>query len=496
MSESFALSAASLPRIAGRAIDGVAVELPRYERKLDKRICHIGIGRFHRAHQAHYLHKLLQQGDAAGWGLCGIGLRAPDREVQAQLAAQDGLYSLWEMDGAQRRAHVIGSLMQEVDASADSAQAIAVMADPATRIISLTVTEKGYCLGADGELDASHADIVHDLAGPAHYRSAPGLIAAALAARRKAGHGGVTLMSCDNLIENGHALKRSVLDYARRADAALAQWIEANASFPCSMVDRITPVDNPPLRAAFCCDWGVQDVALVQCEPWLQWIIEDHFVAGRPAFEKAGAVISDRVPRYEDMKVGMLNGGHSALSHLGLLEGHSLVHKALDDATIRGWLSTYMREVAGTLEPLPGIDYADYEASLIRRFRNPAIEDRLTRLAQDTSSKYVQALLPPLLRRLQLGMPVNGIAMAIALWIAYLDRLCKNDAMRAEYLDARKDELIALAAAAVAGADAGAFLAAAIPLAGAQAEAFRSAVNAQLRGIAAKGAAAQVRTLL
>jgi mannitol 2-dehydrogenase len=456
-----ALNNANLSAIAATTFDGLAVDVPRYERRISQRICHIGVGGFHRAHQAHYLHRLLQQGLGDGWGICGIALRAADRPLFEALQHQDLLYSLWEVDAQSRRVSVIGSLMACVDASADSALAVNVLADAATKIVSLTITEAGYCLDASGELDATHADIASDIASFAsngQLRSAQGVIVKALALRRDAGLAGFTLMSCDNLIENGHRLRHSMLGFARHVDAALAQWIESHVSFPSSMVDRITPVADRPRNEQLCSEWGVADRALVLCEPWQQWILEDAFVAGRPAFEQAGVVLTAQVKLFEDMKVGLLNGGHSALSHVGLLSGHSKVHEALAQPLIAGWLCLYMREIAATLTPVPGIGFDGYEASLLQRFLNPAIEDRLQRLAQDSSSKFLQVLRPPLMKRLARGESFDAIAATLALWMLYLDGLSRDAAARDAYLDAAKDQLISLAVAAVASGNAGAFL--------------------------------------
>lgn len=490
------LNAANLPKIAQRALKYSAVDVPSYPRQLQQRICHIGIGRFHRAHQANYLHRLLQQGLADGWGLCAVGIRAADQPVLQTLQAQDGLYSLWEVDGAERKVSVIGSIMQWVDASDNAQVGIDVMADAATKIVSLTITESGYCLDSQGQLDLKHPDISHDLAQPAKPRSAAGLIVRALALRRERGQAGFTLMSCDNLIENGHQLRRTVLGFAQHSDPALAQWIEAQVSFPCSMVDRITPAPNAQMQDEFCTEWRVRDDALVMCEPWQQWILEDHFIAGRPAFEQVGVVMSSQVKAYENMKVGLLNGGHSALSHVALLCGHVLVHKALEDSTIHQWLAAYMKEVATTLPPLPGVDFAEYQASLIRRFLNPAVEDRLTRLAQDTSAKFQQTLLPPLIQRLRNVKPTPCLTAAVAFWLVYLDRLRTDATANAAYQDARKDWLIAQAASAVQASDATEFLASTLVLSSELTGAFSAGVNTHLRGLRTAGVKAHVNTLI
>lgn len=485
----------NLSRLRGCRVDAHPVELPVYERRLRKRICHIGVGAFHRAHQAVYLHRLLQQGEGDGWGLCGIGLRAADRAMHEALQQQDGLYSLWELEGSARQVTVVGSIMDHIDASDDSSAAIALMADPATHIVSLTVTEAGYCLDG-GVLDMTHPDIVHDLADPGRPRSAPGLLLAALAARHASGTGAFTAMSCDNLVANGDRLRSAVLGLAQYQDPALAQWIEAEVGFPCSMVDRITPATDAALRVRLCEDWGVDDRIPVICEPWRQWIIEDRFVAGRPAFERAGAVFSGQVTHYEEMKVGLLNGGHSAISHLGLLLGYRFVHDALADPLIQRWHAGYMREVAATLQPLPAVDLTAYQASLARRFANAAIEDRLLRLAMDSSAKFPQVLLPPLLRRLECGMSVDYLATAIALWIVYLDALACDDAARAAYADRDREGLIALAGAAVADGNVGAFLDARLPVPGLHGARFSEIVQQQIVSLRRHGPGAHVQAVV
>ncbi|HSW11261.1 MAG TPA: mannitol dehydrogenase family protein [Solimonas sp.] len=495
MNAAIPLRPASLGRVADTTVDGAAIELPRYPRGLQRRICHIGVGGFHRAHQALVLHRLLQQGRGEGWGICGIGLRESDRAIHQALRAQDGLYSLWEVEGDTRRVTVVGSIMDHVDASADSAAAIAMMSDNITSIVSLTVTEAGYCLDGKGALDAEHPDIVHDLAHPARPRSAPGLIVAALAARRALGRGAFTLMSCDNLIENGQRLRSAVLGLAQLHDPALAAWIADSASFPCSMVDRITPAADPVRNQRLCRDWGVQDQALVMCEPWLQWVMEDHFVAGRPAFEEAGVVFSDQVRRYEEMKVGLLNGGHSALAQLGLLRGYQRVHDALADPLIRRWHAGYMQEVAAVLPPLAGMDFAAYQASLTQRFLNAALDDRLLRLAMDSSAKFPQVLLPPLLRRLDAALPVTHLATAIALWITYLAGLEHDAAGRQAYVDRDRDGLIAMAVATQTQDSAAAFLAVTLPLPASHAVHFGTAVDAQLRSLRRVGLAGHLQAL-
>ncbi|NKF22991.1 mannitol dehydrogenase family protein [Solimonas marina] len=469
--------AAQAPSLAPDA----ATDMPSYARQIRHRICHIGVGAFHRAHQAVYLHRLREAGLAEGWGICGIGLRAADRPVLDVLRRQNGLYSVWELEGDTRHGSVIGSLMSLIDASADPLAAIDCIADPDTAIVSLTVTEAGYCLGADGRLHRQHPDIEHDLRFPSRPRSAPGLMVRALAKRRALAHGGLTALSCDNLIANGKRLRDAVLDFAAEVDPALATWIEREVSFPCSMVDRITPALSNERRATLAARWGIRDEALLICEPWRQWVIEDHFVAGRPPFERAGAMLSEQVAVFEAMKVGLLNGSHSALSHIGLMLGYEQVHAALGDERIRDWLHGYMGEVAAVLSVPDGVDLGDYRQSLLRRFANAAIEDRLARLAQDTSSKFQQTLLPPLLRCLQNQWPSAHLSLAVALWIFYLARLAGDRTRQHEYLDRDVDALMASASAALIGGDSADFLQAYLPVDASMQTAFHRAVSTFLR---------------
>lgn len=487
MTEPLPLNAATLARLATAGI-----EVPRYARgaqTIRQRICHLGPGRFHRAHQAEFLHRLLQAGDAQGWGICAISLRAADRAALHELAVQDGLYSLWQVDGRERKVQVVGSIMEVLDASDDARGALERLADAATRIISLTITEAGYCLRPDGHLDVAHADIVHDLAHADAPRSAPGLIVHALALRRARGTGGCTLLSCDNLLANGQQLRRAVLGFAQRIDPTLARWIEAQVSFPCSMVDRITPLPDAAALQAAQAAWPVRDATPLLCEPWLQWVIEDQFVAGRPPFERAGAVFTHEVEAYERIKVGLLNGGHSALSHAALMLGYTQVHDALADARLRRWLFAYMGDVMPSLPHVAGLSLDDYRASLLQRFANPAIEDRLLRLAQDTSTKFQQTLLAPLSHCLAQGAPCAHLSAALALWIVYLDSLSRDARACAQYDDVNKDALIAQAAQAVAHGDAGDFIATRFALAPAAAQRLLMQVNAQLHDLRAQGVA-------
>ncbi len=487
MTEGLRLSGQSLATLPACTTSGIAVELPRYARQLTQRICHIGIGRFHRAHQAHYLHRLLQRDLADGWGLCAIGLRAEDRRTLQALRDQDGLYSLWQADGRRQQATIIGAIMEFVDASSEADAALQILSSTDTRIISLTITEAGYCLDARHVLNLQHVDIVHDLAHPSSPRSAPGLLVRALALRRELGSGGVTLMSCDNLVANGQRLRGAVLAFADQIDPGLASWIARHVTFPSSMVDRITPAGDQRREDQLRTDWGVDDAALVRCEAWQQWILEDRFASGRPAFEQVGVVMSDQVHAYEQLKVGLLNGGHSAISHLGLMLGHHKVHEALADPLTRHWLAAYMRSVAPALTPIGGVDVDAYCRDLIERFANADIDDRLARLAQDTSIKFRQVLLPPLLHCLQHRRPTECLSLGLALWLLFLSRLHDDSAARDAYLDTGKAGLIAQARTAVQRAQSAGFLTGTLALPLSEARPIHAEVDRHLHELQHRG---------
>lgn len=470
--ESLAQIAAAQPQIA----------IPDYPRNYQKRICHIGVGGFHRAHQARYLDLLLRQGESDGWGICGVSLLPSDAALLKAMQEQDLLYSLWEMSGQSHRTAVIGSIMEFLDASQSSAIAIDALTDECTRIVSLTITEKGYCLNKEGQLDLSHPAIVTDLNHRHSPKSAIGIIVAALQCRHREGKMPFTVMSCDNLMENGNRARAVIVEYAKQIDPELAHWINENVSFPLSMVDRITPGPNPAVSAQLCESVGIEDRALLVCEDWLQWVIEDQFNAGRPAFEKAGAEITDNIHLYEAMKVGLLNGSHLAMCHLGILLGHERVDQAASDPGIQKLLTGFMRSVEDTLEPLPGVCYRDYSKSLLTRFQNTAIKDALTRIAEDTSAKLKQCFLPTLKIRLARGLSIDSQVTVMALWIHYLHWLGSNP--QAEYKDPEKDRLVSLADNAIKNNDCRELLAFALELEGASLNQVTEAVNESIVEIA------------
>lgn len=407
------------------ALPGEVVR-PDYDRAaVATGIVHLGIGAFHRAHMADYVDHILAAGDYR-WGITGVSLRSAD--VRNQLAPQDGLYTLVVRDGDGDQRRVIGAVRDVLVAHDDPAAVIAAMAAADVRIISLTVTEKGYCHDpATGALNPEHPDIVHDLARPQAPRSTIGYLVAGLAARRDAGTGGVTLLSCDNLPHNGAVLARVVADLAQRLDPTLAEWIAAHVRFPATMIDRIVPATTDADRDALAACIGLRDEGMVKAEPFTQWVIEDDFVAGRPAFENVGAQMVADVRPYELAKLRMLNGSHSTIAYLGLTEGFEFVYQAIADPGIRATVAQLMAEAAATLPPIPDFDPARYGCDLIDRFTNPALAHRLVQIAMDGSQKLPQRLIQTVVENHAVGRSAPAAARGIAAWMGHLSGPHVND---------------------------------------------------------------------
>ncbi|HSU05775.1 MAG TPA: mannitol dehydrogenase family protein, partial [Acetobacteraceae bacterium] len=352
-----------------------AVDVPRYalaQRRAG--IVHLGLGGFHRAHMARYTHALMQQDAAAlGWAIAGAGLLPADRRMADSLNPQDGLYTLVERSGTNESVSVIGSIASVIFAGDSSTALIDAIARPEIRIVSLTVTENGYCLNpATRLLDPDNALIRADLATPEAPRSAIGIIVESYRRRMQMRQAPFTALTCDNIQHNGNVLRGAVLALARLRDPALAEWIEANAAFPNTMVDRITPVTAPEDIAYLRRTYGIDDRWPVFCEDFTQWVIEDRFIAGRPAWEKVGAQFVPDVTPYEMMKLRLLNGSHLAVAALGRLAGYTYIHEAMADDLLRRLMAALMdRETGPTLPPVPGIDLAQYQTTLITRFANP-----------------------------------------------------------------------------------------------------------------------------
>jgi len=412
------LSNASLKKLP----NGISV--PTYDRSaITPGIVHIGLGNFHRAHQAWYLHRLMQQGKVMDWGIIGAGVRAGDAAQRARLAAQDYLTTLIELDPAGRSAEVTGAMIGFVPVEEDNAALIAQMADPAIRIVALTVTEGGYYIDpVTKAFDAGHPDMVHDAAHPDRPRTAFGAMVAALKQRRAAGIGPFTGLSCDNLQGNGAILRQTLVTLARLSDAALADWIDAHCTFPNSMVDCIVPATGPK-ELEMVKTFGIEDAAPVTHENYRQWVIEDDFCAGRPDWDRAGATFTDDVHVFEAMKIRILNGGHQLIADAGEVLSVEFIAQCMAHPLI----GDYFRKVAGTeialqVDPVPGMTPLEYVELVDRRFSNPEIVDTVRRVAFDGSSRQTGFILPTLRDALAKGDPVEGLALSQAIWA----RMCEG----------------------------------------------------------------------
>jgi mannitol 2-dehydrogenase len=438
-----------VPRLRAAALGELpaAVATPGYDRgRVRVGIVHLGVGGFHRSHQAAYLDRLMDRGEALDWGICGVGVLPADRRMRDVLTRQDHLWTLLvrHPDGAVG-ARVIGSMVEYLLAPDDPGAVIERMTDPAVRIVSMTVTEGGYNVTADGGFDAGNPDIVADLGAPGAPRTVFGLVTEALRRRRDRGIAPFTVLSCDNVPGNGDVARRSFAAFAALRDPALGAWVAREVCFPNSMVDRITPATTDEDRAELAARFGVEDEWPVVCEPFTQWVLEDAFGTGRPPLEDAGVQMTDDVVPYELMKLRLLNAGHQVLGHLGRLAGFTYVHDACRDPLFREVLLGYLREEgAPTLRPVPGIDLEQYEADLVERFASPAVRDTLDRLRTDASDRIPKFLLPVLRANLASG---GEIRRSVAVLAAWARSFCGTDdtGRPIEIVDARRDALAAAA---------------------------------------------------
>ncbi len=407
------LSNASLDRVPG------LVRRPAYDRTaVTPGIVHLGIGAFHRAHQAIVIDDLLGTGPK-NWGIVGASLRSPD--TRDALAPQDSLYTVAVRSGAGTAHRVVGSILETVVAPENSDRLIARLADPATRIVSLTITEKGYChIPQTGELDEAHPDIVHDSKNPDAPRSAAGFIVAALARRKAAGAAPFTVLSCDNLPANGATTAKILNRFAALRAPELGRWVAGEVAYPSTMVDRIVPATTDADRAAVAKALGLTDAWPVVTEPFTQWVIEDRFPAGRPDFAAAGVQLVADVAPFEHMKLRLLNAAHSALAYLGYLAGYETIAATMADAHFAALARKLMDDAATTLAMPEGTDLGAYIASLIDRFSNPALHHRTWQIAMDGSQKLPQRLLGTMRDRLARGLPIDTHALAVAGWIRYV----------------------------------------------------------------------------
>jgi mannitol 2-dehydrogenase len=425
-----------------------SVWTPRYDRSAVRTgIVHLGVGGFHRSHQAVYVDRLLEAGQGQDWGICGVGVLPSDRRMQEVMAAQDCLYTVVvkHPDGY-LDARVVGSVVEYLLAPDDPEAVVEKMAAPGTRIVSLTVTEGGYNTSPDtGEFDATAPDVVADLQPGAPPRTSFGLVTEALVRRRERGLAPFAVLSCDNMPGNGHLARAAFTAFAGLRDPALGEWVAAEVPFPSSMVDRITPVTTDADRAQLTARTGVEDAWPVICEPWTQWVLEDRFPAGRPPLEDVGVQLVADVAPYELMKLRLLNAGHQVLGHLGRLAGHEYVHDACQDPLFREFLLGYLDdEATPTLSPVPGIDLRRYKADLVGRFANPAVRDTLARICENASDRIPQFLLPVLRADLAAGRDVRRCVAVLAGWARTAEGT--DDRGRpVPFVDPRREALLARA---------------------------------------------------
>lgn len=411
--------------LAREAASTTDLQVPSYDRsQVTPGIIHFGVGGFHRAHQAMYLDRLMNDGKALDWGIRGVGVLPGDARMRDVMAAQDGLYTLMlkHPDGSVE-GRVIGSILDFLFAPDDPQAVIDALADPAIRIVSLTVTEGGYNIDhVTGAFNVDNPDIQADAQDGSTPTTVFGFIVAGLRARRERGIAPFTVMSCDNIQGNGDVARSAIVTFANLVDEDLGTWISENVAFPNSMVDRITPVTTDDDRAKITDVFGVEDQWPVVCEPFVQWVLEDCFPAGRPPYDEVGVQVVDDVEPYELMKLRLLNASHQALTYFGYLSGYRYAHEVAQDPVFVEYLLSYMtNEGTPTLHDLPGVDLEDYRNTLIERFANPEVRDTLARLCMESSDRIPKWLLPVVRENLAADRPILRSAGVVASWARYAE---------------------------------------------------------------------------
>jgi mannitol 2-dehydrogenase len=424
---------------------GSRMPVPKYTRGADKSgIVHIGVGGFHRAHLAYYLHQLKTDGAASEWGICGIGLREADTKLHDIFKKQDHLYTLIvkHPDG-KIEPEVIGSIVDFKMGTNIPEQVIEVMSAAGTKIVSLTITEGGYNFNPNtGEFNFDNSDIQHELQHPNDPITVYGFLTAALKRRRDAGLPAYTILICDNIEHNGDMARKMLLTFAEAQDADLATWIAKEVQFPNSMVDRITPVTTPADIETLAQDFGVHDAWPVTCEPFIQWVVEDKFSNGRPAFEKVGVQFVPDVGPYEKMKLRLLNAGHSVLGLLGSLHGHPTINACVEDELFATYLRAFFdQEATPILGDIKGIDLEDYKDSLLERFANPNIKDSVSRICAESSAKLPKFLIATIHENLAAGGSIKFATLVIAAWCYYSDKQVDQNGQPLEIIDAMSTDL-------------------------------------------------------
>lgn len=409
------LSLATLPDIAKK------IGVPRYKREqLKPGILHFGVGNFHRAHLAVYLDDLFNQGLNHDWAVIGAGVMPFDEDMRTKLSHQDFLTTVVEQDNDVSSAHITGAMIDFIPPS-DKPSLLAWLLNPAIRIVSMTITEGGYFIDpATQKFDPAHPSIARDGNHPNDPSTVFGFILAGLKARKANNIPPFTVMSCDNVPHNGVVTRNAIVGLAKLSDPSFAEWIEQNVAFPNAMVDRITPATGERERKICAEEFGVDDKWPVFCEEFKQWVVEDHFPFGRPAWEKVGAEFVQDVTPWEYMKIRILNGGHAVIAYIGGLLDIHFVHDAMANPLIKAYLKKVTdEEIRPTVNPVPGTDLVDYQSLIVRRFSNPKIGDTIRRLCLDGSNRQPKFIVPPIADRLRAGRSIDGLALESALWCRY-----------------------------------------------------------------------------
>ena len=416
------LNEASLSHLPGN------VPVPKYDRhQITNGIVHIGVGGFHKSHQALYLDNYFHENPGSDWGICGVGLLDYDRRMRDALGSQDCLYTLVERSPQSDRARIIGSITRYRFAPDNRQAVIEAMANPECRIVTLTITESGYYyIEGSGEFDVNHPTIQHDLHHPDQPIGTYGFLSAALEKRRQQGLAPFTVLSCDNIQGNGNTVRKMLTTFAQIRDPELGRWITEYVTFPNCMVDRITPMTTPADIKMVAEQFGIDDAFPGVTEPFIQWVIEDTFCAGRPDWESVGVQMTNDVHPYEMMKIRLLNASHLLIGYLGSLAGYTYVYEVMADPLFEQAVAKLMDEVTPTLQSVPGIDLDDYKKTLIERFSNPKIRDQLPRLCLNGSAKIPKFILGSLRDKLQLGGAIDYLSLTIAAWCQYLNSYDKQ----------------------------------------------------------------------
>ena len=437
----------SLVQLNQKNITSIAARLacPTYERNTVKSgIVHIGVGGFHRSHQAYYIHQLLEDTQNSNWGICGIGLREGDRNMAKVLKKQDGLYTLiTQHPDGKDTCEVIGSIVDYIFAIETPELAIDRMAHQDTKIVSLTITEGGYNFNpSTGDFNFDNPDIQHELRNPNAPKTVFGFLTAALKKRRDEGLPAFTILSCDNIQHNGDVARKMLLTFVEQQDPSLYNWIRNEVRFPNSMVDRITPVTTKSSIEFLKNNFLLKDEWPIVCEPYIQWVIEDDFSNGRPPLEKLGVQFVPDVTPYEKMKIRLLNAGHSVLGIPGAVHGHATINACMEDKIFASFMRQFMdKEVTPRLGEIEGIDLTDYKNSLEERFSNPNIKDGVSRICSESSAKLPKFLIPTILENLVAGGSIKYGTSILVAWAFYSDKRVDINKNQIEIIDERKEEL-------------------------------------------------------